>query len=218
MSGARLWTMGSVLVIIALVAGTWFIGISPLLAAAALSNDERANVEQQNLIHEATIVGLQQQFDDIDRLRVELDEMQAAIPEALDLPDLINELNRRSANAGVTVMSLTLGAATPYLPVAGTDQADPQFAAAVAALTPENLLVVPMDLAITGDYGDVMAFVSSIQGGERLVLVHDLALVTGAMASDSVAEYTLSGQLFVLTDASPAPPAGGGTEIAAPAQ
>lgn len=205
MNGTRLWTLGAILLIVALVAGTWFIGMAPRLTEAAQANDERESVEQQNLVHEATLAVLQQQFDGVEVLQKELDEMQVALPGGLDLPELINEVNRVSGASGVVVTSLTLGIPTPYVPTADATQAGPQFAAAIAGIAPENLLIIPLDLAVSGTHGGVLAFVSSLQSGNRLVLVHDLALTSGAMSDDSPVDYTLSSQLFVLLDSSAAP-------------
>jgi Tfp pilus assembly protein PilO len=218
MNATRLWTLGTIIMIIALLAGTWMIGVSPRLSEATLANDERANVEQQNLMHQATLVALQTQFEGKGELEKELTEMQKAVPSSLELPALINELNRLSGNAGVVVKSLTLGVPTPYVLPTDAAPADPQFTAAMAGITPENLLIIPIDLSVSGTYGAVMAFVSSIQTGDRLILVHDLALASGAMADDAAVEFTLSGQLFVLMDATQAATSNAEAVQAAPAQ
>lgn len=218
MNATRLWTLGTIILIVALVVGTWMIGVSPRLSEATLANDERANVEQQNLMHQATLAALQKQFEGKDQLVGELAQMQVAVPSTLELPALVNELNRLSGAAGVVVQSLTLGVPTPYVAAADAPPADPQITAAMAGITPENLLVVPLDLSVSGTYGAVMAFVSSLQTGERLILVHDLALASGAMSDDAAVEFTLSGQLFVLMEASEAPVPTGDAAEAAPAQ
>lgn len=206
MNASRLWTIGSILVIVAIVAGTWFVGISPQLTAASAANDSRASVEAQNEVHEATLISLQEQFDDIDILRAELAELRKAVPADAALPELFSQIHQTAAANGVAVSSLAFADPSPYAPVEGATT-DPELATAMASVSSGAFLVIPVDVTAVGPYQNVMAFVSSLQSGERLMLVHDLTLIEGQMAVDSAVQLKLAGQVFVLLDAAATPPA-----------
>jgi len=206
MNASRLWTIGSILVIVVIVAGTWFVGISPQLASASAANDSRAAVEAQNEVHEATLLSLEKQFDDIEALRAELAEARKAVPADAGLPELFRQVHRTAAANGVTVSALAFADPTPYVPLEGA-ALDPEVAAAMVSASSGSFLVISVDVTVLGPYQDVMAFVTNLQSGERLMLVHDLTLVEGEMAADSEVQLKLTGQVFVLTEAVATPAA-----------
>lgn len=209
MNTARLWTFGSVLVIVALLAGTWFVGISPRLEEASAANETRATVSAQNQVQSVNLVSLKEQFEKIDELRGKLDALRAAVPSDADLADLISEVNALANGAGVTVTSMAFADPVAYAP-AETPSEDPQLLAAVSSVSPESFFALPVQLSISGSYAQAMAFVHSLQAGERLFLVHDLALSSGTMSNEAAVELSMSGQVFVLLDASDvAPPVDG---------
>jgi Tfp pilus assembly protein PilO len=203
-NSSRLWTFGSIIVILALVAGTWFIGISPQLAAAAAANDSRATVEGQNARHQIELASLEKQFEEIDELRDELTQLRKTVPADGAMPDMLSELHQLAAANGVAISSVTVADPSTYAPIENTT-ADPELAAALASVSSGAFLVIPIDVGVSGLYQNVMAFLSSLQNGERYFLVHDINLSTGLMATDVAAEVSLSGQAFVLLDVAPAP-------------
>lgn len=201
MNTARLWTLGSVVLIFALLLGTWFIGISPRLDEASAANDTRSTVAGQNAIHSINLASLKKQFENIQELRADLETLRAAVPEDADLADLIGEVNSLAGQSRVSVVSMGFADAIPYAAVEDPNQ-DPQLLAAASSVSPESFFAVPVQVAVNGTYADVMAFVRALQSGDRLFLVHDLALNSGAMANEAVVDLSISGQVFVLLDAS----------------
>lgn len=204
MNASRLWGFGAVLVIVALVAGTWFIGISPQLAAASAANDSRETVKMQNARHQITLAELEKQFGELDDLRDDLEELRKAVPATGALPDMLRELHALAAAHGVAVSSVTVADPSTYAPIENTAE-DPELAAALATVSTGAFLVIPIDVGVTGLYQNVMAFISGLQHGERLFLVHDINLSSGLMSTDSEVEVSVSGQVFVLLEVPPAP-------------
>lgn len=201
MNTARLWTFGSILVIVALLLGTWFIGISPRLDEASAANDTRSTVAAQNAIHSINLASLKEQFENIDELRADLDTLRAAIPDEANLADLIGEVNALAGQTRVSVTSMAFADAVPYAAIEDPNQ-DPQLLAAAGSVSPESFFAVPVQVAVNGTYADVMSFVRALQSGDRLFLVHDLALSSGVMSNEAVVDLNITGQVFVLLDAS----------------
>ena len=199
MKTTRLWMLGSVVVIIALLIGTWFVGISPRLAEAAIANNESATVEAQNAAHEATLASLKTQFEGIRDLRSDLEGLRVAVPADADTADLIRQLNAFAVSAGVTVTGVSLSPPERFAAPA-EPPSDTELAGAITSVNPENFLAVRIEVDVAGPYANVMAFVSSVQAGERVFLVHDLTLDSGIPSPDSSVEVRFSGQVFVLLD------------------
>ena len=59
----RMWIVGAVLAIVAVLALGWFLGISPQLDEARAANTDRQNVEIQNAAYAAQLETLKKQFE-----------------------------------------------------------------------------------------------------------------------------------------------------------
>lgn len=208
MNSSRLWTLGSIIVIIALIAGTWFVGISPQLTEAAKANTERAGVEQLNARHVVTLKDLETQFKDIDKLRDELAELQLAVPEADETASLLRQVQSLADSAGVIVTDITLSSPEWFAAPAEVP-ADPELAAALGSVNPENFLVIPVEQTVAGTYAAVMNYVQALQTGQRAFLVHDVSLGSGLPSGGTQVEVTITGQIFVLLSGTAAAQAGG---------
>lgn len=199
MNSSRLWTLGSIIVIIALVAGTWFVGISPRLAEAAKANTERASVEMLNAKHAATLLSLKEQFENLPEFTAELEELRLAVPASDDSAELLRQIHSLARSAGVTVTDLTLSSPERFVaPV--EPPADQELAAALGSVNPENFLQIPVEQTVVGEYADVMTYIASLQTGQRTFLVHDLKMDAGLPAGDAAVEVTFMGQIFVLLE------------------
>ncbi len=199
MNTTRMWTFASILVIVAVVAGAWFVGISPKLEEAQKANTDRSNVEAQNRIHEAKLIALKEQAEHIDELKAELDVLHKAVPNTAELSVLINQISTLGAKAGVTVTQLTTSDPIRFVPYEG-EQADSELTAALASVSEDNFFAIPVGINLTGKYSEAMAFVRSLQQGERLILVHGLSLSKGSTNSSAEVEYAITGQAFVFLD------------------
>lgn len=207
MNSSRLWTLGSVLVIVALIAGTWFVGISPQLAEAAKANSERANVETLNAKHAVTLASLKAQFEKLPELEADLEEVRVAVPASDESAELLRQLHSLADAAGVTITDLVVSSPERFVaPIEPPE--DQELAAALGSVTPENFLFIPVEQTVAGEHADVMNYVDALQKGERTFLVHDLSS-PGLPAADAQVEITFTGQIFVLLDGVSAAPVEG---------
>ena len=207
MNTNRLWVIGAVVLIVLMLAGTWFLGVSGQLNAAAASAVEISNVQAQNAQHQITLDNLKLQYEKIDELRSDLKDLQEEVPADVEQTPFISQLSELASANGVTISDLIFSPPEVYVP---GDSTDPEVVAAAASVSGGNFYAVPVQLRISGTLAGSFAFLNELQTGTRLFLVHELTL--GSTDDDPLTDDSLmgiTGQMFVLTSAAPAAPTDG---------
>ena len=209
----RLWVFGTVILIGAAAVLGWVLGVAPKLGEAQLADADREIVETQNSAYEAQVSTLKKKFDSIDSLRTDLSSLRMAVPSAAEIPDFVAQLDTIAQQHQVTLTSILVSDAQPYVPVvavapvepgaetaagsqpaptpAPTAVAAPTAAEVAAAMAPQpselitatNFVSVPISLSVTGSYGNVLDFLESLQKGTRLVMVTTFATSEGSAAT-----------------------------------
>jgi len=182
----RLWVMGAIVAIVALVGGGWLLGIAPQLAVAATANTDRANMVVANARNQVVLAKLKRDYENIGVLRNQLSTLQKAVPAKADISSFVTELNSLAGAHKVTLKSITVSDAKPYTPAtqaaasaAGKTTSAPQTNPKITAA---NFVIIPVQISVAGDYGRVLDFVNDVQMGQRLILVSSLS-TTGATDS-----------------------------------
>ena len=116
MSARRLWQIGGSLVVVAILVLGWFAAVSPVLAEATQNELDRAAVAEQNAVHEATLASLKAEYQNIDELRLQLDEFAAAIPADTAMPALVRDIAAAAAASGVVISAIRSEDAVDFLP------------------------------------------------------------------------------------------------------
>lgn len=216
------------LVVCAVVlAGGWFLGVQPQLAAAASNQAQQTAIDATNDKNRAELTRLAAAFAGLDATKAELARLRASVPSTTDSESLVRQIDANAAAAGVQVTNVTIGDATPYAPAteptgattasptAGSDtDEDVPSAQPVTdpAVTDANFSLVPVTVAVQGSYDQALAFTKAMQSGSRLFLVSGIAAAseeegdTPPMESQS---WSLSGSVYVFTDASSTAPSNG---------
>lgn len=210
MNLTRIWIGAGALAIVAVLAGGWFLGVSPLLTQASTNDADRASVLSLNQAQEAQLVVLAEQTKKWDSIERDRAQLQSAIPADPGMPALVGEISTLAATSGVEVTSFSTsdaqildGTVTQPAtdPAAAATPADNAATAADAAPAPaapsgSGLVAVPVELAASGSTEALLGFLSGLQHGERLLLVSGMNLA----GSDSGAGQSLavSGYVFVL--------------------
>jgi len=198
MNSNRVWVIGAVLVMAVILVATWFLGVSPQLSAAALSKSDRETVENQNAAAEITLADLKTQYEGIDALKDELAVARLAVPADKDQATLLKTIGTFASKNDVVVTSLNFLDPLPYVDGVSVD---PALGDALTLVNSSNFLTIPIEMNVTGDYGDVMNFVQSIQTGDRAVLVHDLSMDGGEVDNSTPVVMAISADTYVLLDA-----------------
>jgi len=116
MNKNKLWVVGSVLVMVALVAGGWLIGIQPQLSAVASADQNRVSVASQNAKNQLLLSKLKKDYEGITALKNQLDTLRAAVPAGADISTFVSELNGLASTHKITVKSISVSDAKPYAP------------------------------------------------------------------------------------------------------
>jgi hypothetical protein len=222
----RIWVLGAVIIMIAILAMGWFLGASPMLTQAAANDEQRASVEATNAGQEATLASLAEQFKNFDALKSELTELQKELPPGADLSTFIGELHALEAASGVTITTITASDAAEFVPpvaVVETPVADATAtedtttdeaatvpteapvaapispaAADAAALPAGDLIVIELSLEIKGTQEQVIDFIDAVQNGTRLFLVTGLTIAVDE--TDGGYTAMIPGNVYVLID------------------
>ena len=71
MNANRIFAIGTAIAIAAILGLAWLVGLSPLLAAAALADQDRVVVEQNNAAQQARLANMKSDFDTFNRIYAE---------------------------------------------------------------------------------------------------------------------------------------------------
>lgn len=208
-STSRLTTLVAVVVIVAILAATWFVGIAPRLGEIAKADDDRETIELQNEAHEATLRGLEELAEREDELNDDLEALRASIPDDVELSTILRRLDGVAESTGTTIKVLSMVGPEPFAPLdpaveaeagAGTSNAitDPEYVAALGSVTAENFYTIALTFEVIGDYAQTMAAVEQVQLSERFTLVTDVVFKAGEAT-------VITGQLFIARDAADVP-------------
>ncbi|KFF59020.1 hypothetical protein JF66_14275 [Cryobacterium sp. MLB-32] len=229
----RLWVIGAVLAIGAIVVLGWMLGISPKLTEVGALQSERDAALAQNTAYEVQDATLKKQFEGLGALTGDLLDMQRSVPTSVEAPALITELTSIAASSQVVLSALNQNDAQAFdpallavaAPAAGT-AASPSTAtdaAAVAAdaatggvagavpvptvdprITATNFNAIPIAITVDGPYDKVLDFVSGLQHGTRLIMV--TAVSTTVPGPEGAVTGTINALVYVLVNPSAAAP------------
>lgn len=203
----RIWVIGSVVVMVAVLVMGVLLGIQPQLAAVATANDARVAVEASNTGQASVLAQLKTDFAGIDALKANLVPLTTSVPSGTKIPDFVSQLDALAGATSVTLAGMTVADAMPYAPPAALAATGTPDAAAGASaggpastspltnaqITATTFASLAVTITITGSYAHALDFVSGLQSGQRLYLVTGLtttALDAPAPSSGTVAAVT----------------------------
>ncbi|MDQ1712507.1 MAG: hypothetical protein QOE45_1957 [Frankiaceae bacterium] len=209
----QLWLL-TALGTVAVLAGGYFLLVTPKASQASALRTDAQTQEQANLKLQSQIAQLTKQMKDKPRLQGELDKFETKIPNNPALPSLVRAISTAAENSGVELVSLSPSA--PVLAPAAVAAAGPVTAAAPAAATTLPLAHIPVSVAVKGTYSQISQFLAEIEGMPRAFLVSGIAVVPAQTSAGSTSAATavekdqlsasLTGRLFMTTaTAAPVP-------------
>lgn len=210
MNANRIFALGTVVVIAAVLGLGWLIGLSPLLTAAALADQERIAVEQTNQAQQATLASMKSDFERLDEIEEELSALRVAIPNEVDSDTIYALLAGYQVGIPTMVETITTGEAIAYGQTTDDPDAQPVEGAETAGVAQfEGLYTVPV--TITFPKGtvatEIIAFAGAMQNGPRIFLVTS---ITRPSTSDGSAG-TITAYMFVLAERDDTPGASSGS-------
>jgi Tfp pilus assembly protein PilO len=244
MSLTRRWSLLTAVLILGILAASWFLLVSPKRADATDLRNQATKQQSNNAALAQQLNELKAQSLDLPKQKAELAVLAKEIPDNPALPNLIRDLTAAGKKVGVQVASMKPGSPTavavavPVAPVAAvpatgdtstppatgtTTGTAPAAAATPAAAEPAAapLFVLPLSLQITGSYFEVEQFINKLEGMQRKFLLTGFSIKpqgsdsTGTAATGSTNDLSLS--LTGQVFLSPIVAAAATTPVAAPA-
>lgn len=213
MKGNRLWLLGAVAAIAAVVLLGWVLGISPKLAEASTAAAQQAAVDAQNVAQKAQLEVLREQYSNLDTLEADLEKLRLAVPDSPEVDQWIDSIQAAAVASGVVLRSVT--AAEPGVYGVALDAgAPPAPEGAIpppGATAPDNVVTIGVIVEVNGPPDAVIRFSRLAQLGTRIFV----APVFNYSPADSLG--TLNGFIYVITDpAAPPKPSDSAVDDAAP--
>ena len=195
------WIAIAVFASVLILAGFWFIGVSPQRTEMADVESQRTRMTTENDALDARVAKLRAEFAKIDDYRAELAGLQVHLPTRMDDKGVFDRLTALAETHEVEVVLQSADVPTSLL---GQIQAEAQSQAAAAdaakaaaggeatstgsdepapaptkappegwaAATVDDLVAVPVALTISGAYDAVRGFVADVRGTpDRYLLV-----------------------------------------------
>ncbi len=196
--GTRVWGLITVVVVGALVAGGYFLGVAPFLDQQKKADAERSEAADANATLEAEIAALrvtETKLDEYEDLAAEYEEL---VPRTVQSQRFIRTLDALAIANGVTVTEIKIDSFEQYSPpVSKADAVLDELAPAPFTdpkIGPDNFVLVPFSVTVSGGWVESLSFVNALQFGERLVTYTSIEQETTDVAYSTV----MKGYLYVL--------------------
>lgn len=223
------WSLGTAGLCVAVWAGSWFGLVDPARAAAAEARESTLAAESANEQLEIRILQLKREFADLPARQAELAAIRLALPEDVAHATLLRQLQEQTADAGVTLVSVTSEApvavvepaaapvalpdapadggasATPSAeasaaPTDGGTVPDPAAAPVVDPATQAVLAAIPVVITTTGDYSTTTLALKNIQARmPRALLIDSLGLAPTSQGSTAEGDATVNDEGLITT-------------------
>ncbi len=201
------WIGGAAFGAVVILAGTWFLGVSPRLDEAEALHSDAERVEGDNAVLQQEVDVLAAQFARIEEYRSEVAALRKHVPAEIGSVEYHRQIDERATAAGVVITDVDVAVPQLFLnsaevqpaPAAtGAAAADAEGTADAASDTAEGgtqpaatapdplstasgmmegFVLVPATVTVLGPFENVMTFVQGEQQAERIRLVHGIKMV-----------------------------------------
>jgi len=190
----RIWLAGGALIAVIVVAFGWFILAMPQLDQAAEADVQQASVQAQNDQLQAVLTTMKAQYENLDALKEQLEELQLSVPGTRSLDAYFFDLAVAANLAGVVLAGVDVGVAAPYAGAASAPVVP-------SSVLQPNLFLLPVTIKITADLAESTAFLESLQSNNgRLTLLNGVKLTLGSSLNGEI-----TGFIFVVHDPTKGP-------------
>ncbi|NMO50883.1 type 4a pilus biogenesis protein PilO [Actinoplanes sp. TBRC 11911] len=175
----QVWLAGGLVLILALIAGGWFLFISPKFGEADDVDAEADTAQSQLIKLNKENAALDQEEKKKATYVAQLKVKQTALPTRYDMPAFVRQLQDTGTKWDVNITQLGVGSP-------------------VSSVSVPSAVELPITLTADGDAADLTKFLTALQSGSRAVLVKSVAITSD----------TTSTQASILISAFCVPPTG----------
>ena len=189
MDKLKQWVALTVVGVLAIGAGGYFLLISPKKTTASSINVQADGKDHANAMLETQLASLKAQAKTLPAQQAAFAAVAAKIPDNPELPALIRALDKAAAAADVELVSISPSVATPVVAApaavvtpaasAGTAAAARPTGAAPSSAAAGTLNALPLVLNVVGGYFQVEQFLDRLENLQRAFKVGTLSLAPG---------------------------------------
>ncbi|MEY2847808.1 MAG: hypothetical protein RI885_473 [Actinomycetota bacterium] len=159
MTKTKIWMIGSLAIAGLILLAGYFVGVSPLLAQASLSDAATRDAQAQNTANESTLAQLEVEFAQLPDLAAKLAATTSSVPATANMPDFLAQVEAAQVASGSKLTNFAQSDAQPYIPVAAAvdpsaapvepaaDETATDAAAGESAVQPAAAEIVPASSA-----------------------------------------------------------------------
>jgi Tfp pilus assembly protein PilO len=166
----------------------WAILISPQNSKLTSLQAKETTLQTQQVTLQAKLAALKSEKQKLSGSCADLQKIATQIPSVQNPTDIdAEESSFESQFNGLTAASgVALTQFSGFAPATGTAGTSAAGSAAASG-TPGGVTAVPTTLAVTGNYGQMMAFVNGLDSFPRLFVIQNFVLTYGTAATTSPA-------------------------------
>jgi hypothetical protein len=190
--GTRIWALITIVVVVALVAGGYFLGAAPLLQQQAKAEADRKSALAVNQGLEAEIARLKAAELNLDEYQALATDFARLVPDGVDSQRFIRSLDAIASANAVTIAEITIDAFVPYVPPKTDEDADEKAPPPYTddRINSNNFVIVPFSVTVEGGWAESLSFVHQLQFGDRLVLLTGIdQSITDSAYSTKITAY-----------------------------
>jgi Tfp pilus assembly protein PilO len=189
MSRIQQWVVGTVVVVLVIVAAGWFVAIAPQKHKASSVSSQAASGEQSNNGLRTRVKELTAKMSEVPAEEASVAAIAAKIPADPELPSYVRSLTTIASQTGVELISIAPGTPTAVVVPAATVAPAPAASGAAsasaapvaaAAPAPATLQTISIGVDVQGGYFQIQQFTAALQRLARSTVVTTLSLAPGA--------------------------------------
>ncbi|HTW19060.1 MAG TPA: type 4a pilus biogenesis protein PilO [Mycobacteriales bacterium] len=208
MTKTRQWTVFTAIAVLAVLVVGWFLLVKPQNSKVSTLKSQAATQQSSNAVLQSQIASLESEQRQLPQQQAALQKFASEVPPNASEPMLIRQLSAAAAGAGVDLVSITPGAPTVVSGTSTTSGGTTSLAPATS--TANQLVQLPVSLAITGTFPNVESFFQALEKLRRSTLVTNWSLCPDPAVAGSSGSVSCALPATPSTDVLP-PNAIGGT-------
>lgn len=199
MTKLRAWGVAALLAVVVIIAGGWFLALSPQNSKVSTLHDQTAQQQDANAKLTSQIALLKKQQSQIPAEQARIAQIKGRIPDTPQMTTYIRTLTSLAAATHVELVSIAPAQPTLVKLPSAQPQSAPASGAATGkggaatgkggaatgtggtAAAPASLSTISVAIDVVGDYYSVQQFLSKLEDTQRVTIVSAVSLKPGTL-------------------------------------
>lgn len=185
MTKLRTWGVLALLAVVAIVAGGWFLALSPQKSKVSSLHDQTAQQQDTNAKLQSQIALLKKQQSQIPAEQARIAQIKGRIPETPQVTTYVRTLTSLAAATHVELVSIAPAAPTLVKLANAQPQSSGSSGGSAGTGVPTtdaaNLSTISISISVVGDYYNVQQFLSKLEDTQRATVVSSVSLKPGML-------------------------------------